>query len=190
MDNKVESWLSEFRALRDEIQNRSRVQQALVALNMSALATILGIAFSLPEWWDPSILLVIPFLSSLLSLLYLNHDFTIATLGHYIRDRIRPKLCELTGDAEIMGWELWIRDVPRKSKIPREMAFHLAAPVLYIAPCIIALKATYDIAFSTEGYMLRTTWIAGLILAALNIGLWCYRYKYWGGKASEKTKES
>ena len=127
MNNSTESWLSEFRALRDEIENRGRVQQALLALNMTALSAIFGMALtsSKLEWWHPSILLIIPLLSSFLSLLYLNHDFTIATIGHYIRDKISPKLRELSGDAEIMGWESWTRQAPRKVKIPRELTIGL-----------------------------------------------------------------
>jgi len=189
MDKSIESWLSEFRALRDEIENRGRVQQALVALNMTALATVLGIAVSSSklEWWNSAILLVIPFFSSFLSLLHLNHDFTIANIGHYIRDKIRPKLCTLTGDEEMMGWESWTREVPRKIKIPRELTFGLAAPALYIVPSGIILGIVFKDVFSTEGWI-QAIWILGLILTLLNLCLWCYRRRYWLGKSPGKHK--
>ncbi len=188
MDKNVESWLSEFRALRDEIERRGRVQYTLITLNMTALATLLGIAFSSPEWWEPRIWLVIPILSSFLSLLHLNQDFTIATIGHYIRDKIRPKLCELTGDVEVMGWELWTREETRRFKIPRELTFGLAAPSLYILPSMIILIATFGMVFSSEGWMIAT-WIVGLILTLLSLCGWYYRYPYWLGKSPGKTEQ-
>lgn len=180
-DSAINVLLSEFRALRSEIENRGRAQQALVALNITSLAAILGIAISSPEWWKPYFLLVVPFFSSSLGLYYLNHDFTIANIGHYIGKIIRPKLCKLTGDKELMKWELWTRELPRWEKAPRELAFGIAVPALFIAPSVLAL-------FITREWWLQFLWMGGMILTLLTFSFWSYRYIYWMGKITLKGR--
>lgn len=184
-DSAINVLLSEFRALRSEIENRGRAQQALVALNITGLAAILGIAISSPEWWKPYFLLVVPFFSSSLGLYYLNHDFSIADIGHYIIKIIRPELRKLTGNKELMKWELWTRELSRWDKVPRELAFGIAVTALFITPSILALAITpFLVEWWLQGVRwLQILWIGGLILTLLASLLWGYRYFYWKGKS-------
>jgi len=192
MNEAVESLLTEFRTLKEEVGHRGYLQQGILALNFSALGSILGISLSSPEWWISSVLLVIPFLCSFLSLLYLNHDFHVSTIGHYIRYRISPKLCELTGDRKIMGWESWLRTTAIENgerkllRFLRELTYILAAPALLILPSIVALGVTFEGVSLTEGWTQWTPWIIGLLLTILNFLLWCLRYYLWKGEKEKK----
>jgi hypothetical protein len=187
MNEAVESFLTEFRALKEEVDHRGYWQQGILALNFSALGSILGISLSSPEWWNSSILLVIPLLCSFLSLLYLNHDFQISTIGLYIRDRISPQLCALTGNSDIMGWESWLRTTAftnrsgRWLKLLREITYFLAAPALLVLPSIAALSVAFIGDSQTEGWTQWILWIIGLVLTVLNTLLWCLRYRLWLG---------
>jgi len=50
-------------------------------------------------------LLIVPLISFMLALIYCWHDLMIASIGGYINQLLRPKLAELYGKEDILGWE-------------------------------------------------------------------------------------
>ncbi len=184
MNEKIQVWLSEFSELTNQSLSRHRFQQAAVALNMSLLTTALGITLKQPGWWDIKMLLGIPFLSSLLGFYYLHQEFQIAAIGLYIRDRIRPKVVELTGDAEIMGWELWVREYKRSLAEP--LVFGLSIPTLYTIPSIMALAATYQLTLKGDNWIVAA-WILGFILTVFTIVFWFIWRHHWLGRSSKSV---
>lgn len=89
--------LAEFAALRAEIAQRSSTQQALIALNLTAVATVLG--FALTKQSSRGLLLLVPVISPSLGLLWLDHHRNIRLIAEYIRD-------ELWKDSD-PSWETW-----------------------------------------------------------------------------------
>ena len=184
MNGKIQVWLSEFNALTNQSLSRHRLQQAAVALNMSFLTAALGIALKQPDWWDIKILLIIPFLSSLLGFYYLHQEFQICAIGLYIRDRIRPKVVELTSDTEIMGWELWDREYKRSLVEP--LVFGLSILTLYTIPSIMALAATYQLTLKGDNWIV-VAWIAGSVLTVFTIIFWFIWRHHWLGRSSKSV---
>ena len=87
--------LAELLAGREEIKGRSAAQNNLIALNITATGTLLGLSLAMQNSAPPaamshafmhplSFLLVLPIFSPLLGLLYLDHASTIRALGNHI----------------------------------------------------------------------------------------------------------
>lgn len=184
MNEKIQVWLSEFSGLTNQSLSRHRLQQAAVALNMSLLTTALGITLIQPAWWDIKILLMIPLLSSLLGFYYLHQEFQITANGFYIRDRIRPKVVELTSDTEIMGWELWDREYKRSLAEP--LVFSLSIPAIYTIPSVMVLVATFQPTFE-GGNWIVVAWIVGSVLTAFTIIFWFIWRNHWLRKSSKNV---
>jgi len=68
--------------MRAEILNRSTTQAAIAGLHVTAVATIVGVIINQDQYRDLGLL--IPFISPLLGLLYLDHHATIARLSRRI----------------------------------------------------------------------------------------------------------
>jgi len=98
----AQSIVAEFAALRSEIEDRSGHQRALVALNLTVLGTVTGYVLVSKA---NLILLVVPFFSTLLGLLWLDHAVVIGKLGAYLGEELRDELVTITGNPRIMGWE-------------------------------------------------------------------------------------
>src|SRR5260221_2433456 len=95
--------LAEFSALRSEIKDRSSAAWALVNLDVTATAALLGFVFSKNA--DPKILLALPLLAPALGLLFIDHAYNINNLGSYIGKRLRQLVVEATGSADVLGYE-------------------------------------------------------------------------------------
>jgi hypothetical protein len=92
---------AEYATLRDEIQRRSTIQQALVVLYLGALASLAAAATKTGApvangavAVDPPrtfyLIALIPMLAFSLSLLWIDHHRCIRRLGDYIREEIEP----------------------------------------------------------------------------------------------------
>ena len=78
--------LAEFASLRAEVAQRATFQQALIALNLTAVGTIAG--FVLSDRAPRALLLVIPLFAPTLGILWLDHDRKIGAIATYIRDEL------------------------------------------------------------------------------------------------------
>ncbi len=81
--------LAEFNAIRAEILFRATSQATLIQINITAVATIVGFVFA--NQANPLILVIIPILSPVLGMLWLDHDASIAWLGNFIKMEIKVK---------------------------------------------------------------------------------------------------
>ncbi len=118
--------LAEFRALRDEIAQRSTFQQAIVGLNLTALAAILGLAIGRSS---PEVVDLIPMVSSTLGLLWLDHHRNIQRIAAYVRDNLwiwEP------------SWETYRQSLPRRG----DGFYFWAVGVLFLLAGIAATTYT------------------------------------------------
>ena len=84
--------LAQFAALRAEIQNRSAFQTTIVSINVTAIGVISGFYFT--QHGDPRVLFVIPILSPILGMMYVDQDANIGNIGRFIQNSIVPNLPE------------------------------------------------------------------------------------------------
>jgi hypothetical protein len=78
--------LAEFQALRSEIDRRSNIQQALIALNLTISASMAGVVTT--DGLDERLLIVIAFASATFGVLWLDNHLVIKEIGSYIRDEL------------------------------------------------------------------------------------------------------
>ena len=83
--------LAVFNSLREEIKTRSTAQTGLVTLNVTAIGVLGGVFFGKAEN-TPAILLMIPMLSSVLGMLWIDHAINIANQGRFIEKEVIPDL--------------------------------------------------------------------------------------------------
>lgn len=179
----VECWLSEFKALRDEIVSRLRAQLIINVLNVTAVGTIAGLAFSNApdtEKLEIRILLAIPYISSLLGILFCDQARDLVTAGHYIRKKIAPELYSMGLSKEILGWERYIKDVEKSRHWAVKFIFWRPAIYLFLVPSLLAVIITFEqCMWSPEWWWLRLIWIAAVIVAITLFFAWRSERRYW-----------
>ena len=126
--------LAEFTALRNEIQERTRLQQQIKHLAIIIAGTV--ITFGLQQN-EMSILLVLPILILFLYIGYADHSCHIARIGHYIKNEIGRKLSDLR-------WEEWLASGKAQPSIGSGGAMAILSTkgifmIIEIFPVVIAL---------------------------------------------------
>jgi hypothetical protein len=99
--------LAQFTALRAEIQNRSTIQASIVSLNITAIGVIAGFVFA--QHADPRVMFVIPILSPILGMVYIDHHVNIGNIGRFIRELLMPALSKATRASELPDYEMAVR---------------------------------------------------------------------------------
>jgi hypothetical protein len=153
--------LAEYVALRAEITQRLSSQQALVALNLTAVATIVG--FVLVKHSSKSLLLLVPVVSSVLGLLWLDHDRNIRLMALYIGT-------ELWRDRK-QSWERWSGEGHSR---PKEILYWIAIAIVYgvTSGCTLAVgwpggRAPTGVWLLAAGGVLLTLLFLGAYVVAL-----------------------
>jgi hypothetical protein len=133
----------EFKALRAEIAQRSTAQVTIIQLNVTAIGIVLGAALSKIPDPDGRILFIIPILSPMLGLLFLDHDAAIRNIGQFIQFRIKPRVFDILGselpDYERFVEQLELRRFERVSLlgIPIFVLFGILPFVALVVPFLI-----------------------------------------------------
>ena len=134
--------LAVFNSLREEIKTRSTAQTGLVTLNVTAIGVLGGVFFGKAEN-TPAILLMIPMLSSVLGMLWIDHAINIANQGRFIEKEVIPDLKKSIDLPHIPNYEVSIRRLEQRAGL---RLFVLGAPILLIfagIPVAALLYALY-----------------------------------------------
>lgn len=140
----MEEALAEYSALRTEIINRSDAERSLVNLNLTASGALAGVAAANPQ--SAGLMIVLPFLSAALGLLFLDHELRIHRIAGYMREHGRDP-----------GWEAWLakqrpRDWGRLAYLP------MPTMLIFLGPAIAGLIVSSD----EGGYGGDTVWVLAL----------------------------
>jgi hypothetical protein len=93
--------LTEYSALRSEVDRRANIQWSVLALQITAAGVIASLAISRPA--DIALLLVIPLSSYMLGSRYILHDYHLKLVSRYIRDSLSGRL---QGNLAWEGWKV------------------------------------------------------------------------------------
>lgn len=176
---EINCWLTEFKALRDEISVRFTNQRQAILFNITTIGIIFSAVFTLVQE-PPILLLSIPFISTSFGLYFLNQNYTMITIANYIRERIKPNLIRLTKNKEVLDWEHYTRKTNILSN--REITYHIALLLIFSFPSIASLIANYEFSNFEKNRVLAIIWWLGIILIILFIYSFINRYKYWKKK--------
>ena len=161
----VQTLLAEFTALRQEIDSRSSTQHTLLNLNITAVATLIGLVAT--ENAQESLLLLITLTSGTLGILWVDHARTIGNIGRYINEDIRPQLETITG-TNVLAWEAANRLYIEDAKVSVNWTFRLAMFFTFFIPPAGALISTPLLhpSIAGSGKMFWVVWAMGAIMTS------------------------
>jgi hypothetical protein len=103
--------LAEFQALRTEIAGRSAAQATMMQLAITAFGALAGLAFT--QYGDHRSLLLIPVISAILGLIWLDHAANISNIGDFIKNQLMPALQKAAAMESLPDYEIFVRDYER-----------------------------------------------------------------------------
>ena len=109
--NAIAILLAEFGALRTEIAGRSAAQATMMQLAVTAFGALAGLAFT--EYGDHRLLLLIPIISAILGLIWLDHAANISNIGDFITTEIMPALKTAADMEYLPDYEVFVRKYER-----------------------------------------------------------------------------
>jgi hypothetical protein len=179
-----------YNSLRDEIKTRSTAQAGLITLNVTAIGVLGGFYFG-KAGNPPEILLLIPMVSSVLGMLWIDHAINISNQGSFIQRVIMPELMQSIDLPSIPNYELSIRRMEKRAGL---RLLVLGVPILLIfagIPLAAILYAFYVSTSATAARFLGPA-VVSCILLAIFLWLWIQAIvrggQLWtgeGGSASE-----
>lgn len=136
--------LTEYDRIKEEQKTRIGFRDNLLYFTLAASTAILAIALQSER---PPVLLLVPVICLVLGWTYLVNDEKISAVGSYVRDRLGPRLAELTGaHGAVFGWETYHRDDPGRSARKRfQSAVDLFTYVALPMACVITYWCAPDI---------------------------------------------
>jgi hypothetical protein len=167
--------VARFQAIRAEIDRRSTHQQAVIALNISAIGALGAFALSHPD--QVVVLLVLPILCLCLGLIYLDHAKTIEHLASYMQVHVEPAMSEL--GVSVAGWED-TQDRYEANYLERFFVYALPITLVFVAAPLYALLRTVSVAFNASSGQaglgrhdaLMFLWMASAVLTAAFLVPW------------------
>lgn len=94
----------EYERLKEEQLRRIGIRDNLIYATLASLAAVVAITVGQPQHHD--LLLLLPPVCVVLGWTYLVNDQKVSAIGQYVRRVLRPKLADLLGEPEPLGWEL------------------------------------------------------------------------------------
>ncbi|WP_069626357.1 hypothetical protein [Streptomyces niveus] len=125
--------LAEYDRIKEEQRTRIGFRDNLIYFTLAASTAVLAITVQSRQ---AQLLLAVPAICLVLGWTYLVNDQKITAVGRYIRDRLGPRLTELSGaHGVVFGWEIYHRGDPGRTTRKRlqtavDLFTYLALPMV------------------------------------------------------------
>jgi len=164
----LEVALAEFKALRDEIGSRATSSHTLININAVASGVAGGLVVNNPNRVE--LLLLLPILSPVLGLLWLDHAHNIRNIGDYINATLRPLITGAIGPGgeAALAWEAHVDRYEQRALL-RFVPLGVPVLVLFAAVPVASLAWTAGHIGSTWWWLL---WVGGALLTLSFLVLW------------------
>jgi hypothetical protein len=161
----VDAMIAEFNSLKEEIRSRSNDQSIILSLNVTVIGAIGGLYLS--EQADSRILFLIPIISSLLGIRYVDHAINIDNLGRFIQREVKPHLAWALDVEKVVDYEVFAESFTERSQL-RFLLLALPVALLFAGVPGCALVLPF-IGVETEQY--DTSFVAGAVLGGVLLAL-------------------
>jgi hypothetical protein len=127
--------LAEYDRIKEEQKTRIGFRDNLLYFTLAAVTAVLAITIQSRK---SQLLLAVPAVCLVLGWTYLVNDEKISAVGGYIRDRLGPRLAELSGaHGAVFGWETYHRDDANRStrkrlQIAVDLFTYVALPMICV----------------------------------------------------------
>lgn len=160
-DRALNAALAEYSSLRSLIATRVQLQVASLTAGFTAIGIIAGLA--LQKGGDPNLELLVPLLSSVVSVTHSDLRVRIGLSGRYIRDELWPYVTSIT-DSELCSWEHYVAD---HGSVWLTGISGAQAPVFLLLASVLTLVARFHALDGGGGYLLL--WIVGALLTLVSV---------------------
>jgi hypothetical protein len=158
--------IEEYKTLREEILLRIRLQGQLVNLNFIGIAGVATVAGSLGNW---TFFLVVPILSGVLGLGWLDHLRMIAMLGEFIRRELWPHMSPSKSASQVPTWD---ESFSRANTLLAKQITGSVPPIVaFMVPPYIAIAIAYRAAVA-QGLVALLYVDGGLCIVISLLALW------------------
>lgn len=169
MSNKLEIYLSEYNALKEEQKSRIGFRDNLLYVNLAAVGAIVSFSLTKPE--NKYALLVLPLVSIILGWTYLVNDQKISIIGQYIQEELLQKVRQVLGEPstslqDIFGWEYFHREKNPFAQGFRKFQQWLIDELTFVGSGILGL-ILFQNNMAAENSLIQTIWFIELILLIL-----------------------
>jgi hypothetical protein len=161
----VDILMQQFQALRAEILERSKAQLALISLNITALGVVGGTFLS--NVVDPRVLFVVPILSPILGLIYLDHALAIGNMGRFIENTLIPRIASLLRQPDLPDYEQYVRQLESRHD---ERIVLLWVPIAALFAILPGVALVLPLFLTKSPFCDPVVWpflIAGVMLLAI-----------------------
>ncbi|WP_240045360.1 hypothetical protein [Streptomyces sp. L-9-10] len=136
--------LAEYDRIKEEQKSRIGFRDNLLYFTLAASTAVLAITI---QNRHAQLLLAIPVICLVLGWTYLVNDEKISAIGRYIRDRLGPRLAELSGArGSVFDWEVYHRsDANRTTRKRLQSAVDLFTFFALPMTCLIAFWSSHTI---------------------------------------------
>ena len=127
---------------------------------------------------------MLPILSPVLGLLWLDHSYAIRGMGDYINTRLRPTVAQLAnGPVGLLGWEDYLDDHERHHRVLRFVPLGTPIGILFAGLPIASLVYLTTHLEAVWGWGL---WSLGALLTLAFVAMWMVLLltPYGGGRSS------
>ncbi|MFD8020065.1 hypothetical protein ACFV6G_06520 [Streptomyces lavendulae] len=127
--------LAEYDCIKEEQKTRIGFRDNLLYFTLAAATAVVAITV---QSGQPQLLLAVPVICLILGWTYLVNDEKISSIGCYIRDKLGPRLGELTAArSTAFGWEIYHRDDASRTTRKRlqtavDLLTYLALPMICV----------------------------------------------------------
>ncbi|ODS32828.1 MAG: hypothetical protein SCARUB_02034 [Candidatus Scalindua rubra] len=118
-DSILNVYLKEYDAIRNEINLRLKEKDTIVRYTILLVSAIILGIWKTQDNFNHTflmlvLLLIIPFISILLTFVHNWHDEMIIVLGSYIEKEIKPKINSFFEKTDLLGWESFLLEFRNK----------------------------------------------------------------------------
>lgn len=119
ISNLLNVYIKEYEATRSEIILRLKEKNTIVRYMILLVSAVIVGIWKAQENMDQIflmlvLLLIIPFISILLTFIHNWHDEMIVTLGSYIQKKIRPRINKIFKRSDLLEWDMFLDDFRKK----------------------------------------------------------------------------
>jgi len=159
--------LAQFQALRAEIEARSGAQTTILGLTVTALGALAALGFS--EHGDMRLLLLVPVISAILGLIWIDHAANISNLGDFINQHLMPALKKEAAMDSLPDYEDVVRLYERRRTAVLRL-FGLPPFLVFVLTPVVAMLIAFDAA--RHGWLFWSLFGLDIALLLVFIAYW------------------
>jgi hypothetical protein len=164
---RIDVLLSQYTALRNEIEARSTVQGSIINLSITAIGALGGVGLSRDG--DARLLFLIPPVLTMLGLHWIDHAANINNIGDFIKNHLLPRIALESNIINMPDYEAFVRQYERRPQVIIGI-FMLPLSLIYVLTPVMAVLMVYTL--SSWNWILTIAACVDIFIISIFIFYW------------------